>query len=355
MRHFLAWTVICVWACGPEAPPRVESEPSELQSVEVYDSLNGASRVETWFPLQEGNFWVLVRADGAEKRVSVVEMRPQMALLEGLWPTPVWVAWATPEATTLQVWMESAWGPLVRFGSAHDVWRTSSVACRGLNGHRAMADGLGLLQPSDYLDARRFEYAIEQSPRESCAPPFDALSFVAHVGLVELVVEGEVYVLKEAWVEGNRISSAAPSVEAKLVTDASDYISSANTHDCVSGECASNEVTAQARISFELYNRGTQPQRWDFSTHCQLDIEVFSSAGTLLHHVTEPETCTAEASSFTLEPGEAKRFERGLSLVDDSGLQLDGLFIIRVRLKPQSATSWVPHAAATVSVAIQKP
>lgn len=345
---------LSLFACGPDAVALVGDEATELDGTEAYDAaLTTSSRSKTWLPFQEGNSWTFRSSGGATRTVSLSEVHDGVALLTGLFPSPVWVGLTSDTATTLQQWNGTAWVPLVRFGYASTSWRTSAAACEGLVGKR-VATGTSVTTEADtFSDTRTIGYAQVTSPTARCAAPaFSELTFAANVGLVSFRTgSGVRFTLASAKVNGRELPAPqAAEVAARVTLDQASYVSVPNTIRCITTPCPSNAQTAAAKVSFSLVNSSGSAKTWQFSTGCQYDVELVSMSGAVVRRLSEGRSCTYALTSLTLSAGQSKSYVVSIPLEDRDGLQLDGAYTVRARLIPTGSPALTASAPLSVQV-----
>lgn len=348
-----------LFACGPDAIASVGAEDTEFDGNETFDAeLTSASRSQTWFPLQNGNTWSFKTSTGTTRVISVSEVSDGMALVTGLFAAPTWVGLSTDTATTLQMWGGEAWLPLLRFGYASTSWKSSSELCTGLIGRRTSTGTLVTTSAGSFTDTRTIGFAQVSSPTVLCAPPaFNELTFVPNVGLVAFRTgTGARFTLVKAKVNGKDIPVVtAPNITAAVRLDKTVYSSTPNTIRCITQPCMSNEVTAEARVTFELRNQGSASQTWNFSTGCQFDVELISSSGAVLRRLSTGRSCTYGLTSLTLNAGQSKSYTATVKLADAEGLQLDGSYTVRAKLIPAMGAVTAPAATTSLSVSVLAP
>lgn len=353
----LSMVALSLFACGPDAMA-VVADDAELDGTEAYDAeLTSTSRSSTWFPLQSGNSWTFKNSAGATRTVTLGEVSDNMALLTGLFASPVWVGLTSGSSTSLQMWTGSAWVPLIRFGYATTTWRTSSQVCTGLVGRR-LSTGTAIATPAgSFTDTRTISYAQVSSPTTLCAPQaFNELSFVPNVGLVAFRTgNNQRFTLVSAKLNGRTFPSQVEAdISARLTLDQANYVSIPNTIRCITTPCPSNEQTASARISFELRNVSSVSKTWQFSSGCQFDVELVSSSGAVVRRLSDDRACTFALTSVTLTAGQSKSYTVSMPLADKAGLQLDGTYSVRAKLIPSGMGS-APSASGSLSVSVLVP
>lgn len=359
MRSILVSMVaMSLLACGPDAMARV-GDDTELDGTEAYDAeLTSASRSSTWFPLQTGNTWTFKNSAGTTRTVTLTQVVGNQGLLTGLFAAPTWVGLTTDASTTLQLWTGSAWAPFVRFGYATTSWRTSSAVCTGLVGRRLSTGAVVSTPAGSFADTRTIGFAQVSDPVTLCAPQaFSELSFVPNMGLVAFRTgSNQRFTLVSAKINGTSYPVAPEAdLSAKLTLDQAHYVSIPNTIRCITTPCPSNAQTAAAKVSFELKNTGSVAKTWQFSSGCQFDVELVSSAGRVVRRLSEDRSCSFAQTSVTLGAGQSKSYSASLRLEDSTGLQLDGTYSVKAKLIPASNASTAPTASGSLAVEVLVP
>lgn len=348
---------VSLFACGPDAVASVSEEDSDFDGTESFNAeLTSTSRSQTWFPLQTGNSWTFKSSTGLTRTITVSNAADGMALVTGLFAQPTWVGLTTDSATTLQQWNGSAWIPLVRFGYASTTWKTSETLCTGLIGRRTSTGTAITTTAGTFSDTRTISFAQVSSPTVLCAPhAFNELTFVPNVGLVSFRTgTGTRFNLVSAKVNGRDVPVVtAPNLVASVRVDRPSYTSTPNTIRCITEPCASNEVTAETKITFELRNTGSASQTWTFRSGCQFDAELLTSSGALVKTLSAERPCTLSLTSLTLNAGQSKSWTASMKLADVEGQQLEGTYSVKAKLIPQAGVA--PSASTSLSVSILAP
>jgi hypothetical protein len=356
MRSLVLFAFVFAVGCGEPDASAMANDDSRDDLETVSAGLTSSSAATTWFPIQAGNSWSFSGPNGQTRTVSLSSVRDGVGQLSGLFSAPIWVGASTATSPTLMAWDGAAWVPFVRFGYTSTSWVFGENVCTGFTLRRSSTGTTVATPAGAFSDTRAISLTQNTSPTVRCAPPaVSALTFESRVGLIAFTSgRGERFVLTQATVNGVRVpaSSGAGKVEATVSLDKTAYVSEPNTIRCVTTPCPNNEKTAVVQASFTVTNRTSTTQRWDFATGCQFDLEVVSSTGIALVKLSTTQVCTQALSSLTLSPGQRKTFTGEVTLLDRTGLQLDGAFTLRARLVPRAGpTAPVASAPFTVRVA----
>lgn len=348
-------------ACGPEVGSlQDEGGPDDEGTESVSSELTSTSSSATWFPMAEGNTWTF-QATGSStttRTVRFAKVANKIGELSGLLSAPTWLGVTEPTSTTTYAWSaDDGWLPFLRFGYASTSWSFGTSPCSGFKMSRT-STGTAVTTPAGtFSDTRSIGLQQITSPTVRCAAPaVTNLTFVPQVGLVAFTTgSGQRFVLKEATVNGKRYPAPAGRIDAKVTLNASSYVSYPNTIRCITVPCPTNEVTAVVKATFEVSNTTSGTVKWEFNTGCQFDLEVVSSSGIVLQRLSNTQLCTQALSSLTLAPQQKRTYTGSVTLLDRTGLQLDGSFTLRARMTPRSGPSPAPSASAPFSVRVANP
>jgi hypothetical protein len=357
---FAAATLAC--GTGPDALAVVDqSGPDELGSSE--DNLT-SNKVSDWFPVANNNEWVFKAVGGtATRTVKMTDTSDGVGYLEGLLPGGKWIGVDATAPNTLYGWSDTlnAWKPFLRFGYAVTPWEfatTSGGPCDTLVIKRS-ATGVNSMSPAGlFKDGRSVSVNFKGGPTVRCAaPPLFELTFHPSVGLVSFVDGQNVkYVLTRATVGGKSYPTAAvPQADVRgfVKLDKVSYQNIPNTIRCVTTPCPSNGVTATAKLTYTVTNYGSAPFTYQFTSGCQMNVEVLTASGAVVKNLAIARLCTQALSSFTLAPGASKSFSDEFTVESDSGEQLAGSFKARASLQPRYSSMPAATASAGFTASIQ--
>ena len=89
-----------------------------------------SNSAQVWMPMQEGNSWTLVSANGATQTLAYSDVGGGMGWLDGLSSAGEWMGRAASAPNTLYAWNYDVaeWQPKFRFGYAVTPW-TIGAGC----------------------------------------------------------------------------------------------------------------------------------------------------------------------------------------------------------------------------------
>jgi hypothetical protein len=352
MRSLLLCCAVAMVGCGPDAAALVGADGSDVDQTESQEAgLTTSNKVSVWFPMHDGDTWTFKSTTtSATRTVKLSQVGSGMGLLQGL-GDDLWVGTNANTTNTLYAWDGSAWKVYLRFGYSNTVWSYGSGTCTGFKLKRS-STGTTITTPAGaFSDTRSIALMQISDPVTLCpAPALSEDTFVPNVGLVGFKTgKGERFTLKSATVGGQPVGGLP--VDASVTLDAASYISTPNTIQCITTPCPSNEKTASAKVRFQLVNTGPDELTWQFTSGCQVDVDLLSASGTVVSRYLEMQMCTAVMSTLRLSAGQRKTWTLDMPLADRSGNQLDGDFTVRARLVASGGGA-VPSATAPLSVSV---
>lgn len=331
-----------------DVEPELESSNGSLTS----DNAN------VWFPLAEGNTWNLKSTTGGTTRtVSMEDVWDGIGWLEGAVPNGRFVGLSKSAPNTLYSWKEetNTWEAFFRFGYATTSWTWGANACGTFTAKRTQTGATVVTPAGTFADTRTITFTLKPSPTARCAmPPFASFTFAPNVGLVAMTnPDGERWELTSAIVGGKKFPVATTTVAVKgtLKLDKASYVSKPNTIRCITTPCPSNEETAVAKLSYTVTNTSNVTQTWQFSSGCQLEVELMDGAGNSVNALSNGRFCTLSLTSVTLAPGQSKSYTAELPLKDRDGNQLSGKYTAKAYLVAKSGPAKA-EAVAPFSVSL---
>ena len=344
--------VMALAACGVDSSAKVGNDTFDPE-VEVSQGELSSSKVSDWFPMAEGNTWVLKTSAGATRTVSFSELEDGVAWLDGMVPGGRWAGVASSAPNTLYTWDEGQlrWDAFLRFGYASTQWVWGSGACGTYTAKRSGTGRTVTTAAGTFTDTRSIEFTLKPSPTARCvAPEFSEFTFAAKVGLVQVKTpNGEVFDLTSAKVGNKRYPVAPAGVSSKLVSDKAVYTSQGNTIRCITTPCPSNEEPAVAKLTYTLTNNTTTNKTWQFSSSCQTNTVIEDAQGNVVKNLQIARLCLAALTQVTLAPGQSKTYSEDIALASDSGQLLEGDYLAKMYLTPRDAS---PKMEATVKFSV---
>jgi hypothetical protein len=353
-------SVLALWGCGidGDATAFASSPRPELEATTSTENELGSSPSARWFSLEEGNTWSFLSVDGsAERTVTMTQVRDDIGLLEGLFGAGQWVH-APPRATgALQILnaQTRAWQPFLRFAGADRPWQfsLSGGPCDTYEARRTATGVVSRVPAGRFTGGRRFALSVVGAPNVRChGPVLTELTFHPSVGLVSFRDGANVqYQLAGATVGGTAYPQhPASDVRGEARLDRRTYTNTTNTIRCIRAPCPDNAVTAWAKLTYVVTNRGAQPATYQFSSGCQTRVRVLDATGAVVKDLERSRMCTMALTTLTLAPGAARTYSDRIELVSDSGEQLSGDYTVKVSLRTEEAELSV--AETTVGFAV---
>jgi hypothetical protein len=354
-RKLLITLGLVLAACGVNSTATIGEEAFEPEVEGSSDALS-SSKVGDWFPLAEGNTWVLRNAAGQTRTVSFSGLESDVAWLDGLLPEGRWAGITSAAPNTLYSWdPQGYWEPLFRFGYAVSSWSWGSGACGTFSAKRS-ATGRKVVTPAGtFTDTRSIAFTFKPAPNVRCAASADIgeYTFAARVGLVQLkTADGVVFDLVSAKV-GTK-TWPAPEVKATLTTDKAAYVSKGNTIRCITTPCPGNEEPATAKLTYKVTNTSSSTKTWSFSSGCQTNTLLFDANGAVVKNFEITRLCIQALTKIVLAPGQSKTWADELVLVGDDGTLLEGSYTAKTHLIPMDGKPAL-EASASFDVTVVYP
>ncbi len=335
-------------ACGVDSSAKVGNDQFAPE-LEVAEGELSSSKVSAWFPMGEGNEWVLQTASGQTRTVTFSDLADSVAWLDGMVPNGRWAGVASSAPNTLYTWDESGnrWDAFLRFGYAVSSWQWGSGACGTFTAKRSATGRKVETAAGTFTDTRSIEFVLKPSPTARCvAPSFSEFTFAANVGLVQIKTPaGEQFDLVSAKVGTKRWPLPSAGPVSKLSTDKAVYTSKGNTIVCITTPCPSNEEPAVAKLTYTLTNTTSTTRTWQFSSSCQTNTLVYDSKGDVVKNFEIARLCLASLTHVTLAPGQSKTYTEELTLTGDSGQLLQGDYTAKMVLTPRDNSPALPATA----------
>ncbi len=351
------WVVGLLWlaGCGVDSDATVGGVPSDAELTESSDEL-ASSRADVWWPLAQGNEWILQSPRGGTIRLAVSYSSGSIRYLEGMNGEGVWLGHASSAPNSLYVYnWDEGWGPLVRFGYAYTPWdvRYSDGPCDHFRARRSATGARVQAMAGAFTDVRKVEFEIRPDPTVLCRPPYvKELAFAPGVGPVALSSgTGETFLLASAKV-GQRQYGGVSGISVSVSADRAEYTSRPNTIACVTAPCPSNEVTAVARLTLTVRNTSSSARTFQFRSGQRFDFLLSDDRGELRATWSESQLFTQASGSLTLSPGQSRSFTAEMPLKGRDGQQLEGIFTVRGVLTTADGNG--PSATTTIRVTIQE-
>jgi hypothetical protein len=303
-----------------------------------------------WFPLQEGNEWVLRGTNDMTHVITCDEANGLVRAVTGLFREEVLLRLLSPNSPNLlgKYAEASRWSPAFRFGRPDErpwIFDLSQAGCDRFLAKWTQS-GLTIETPAGtFSHARRLELTLLPSPQVRCrAPLFTDLWFAPMIGPVAARTSaGEVLLLASAQIGGRTVPpQPGQGMVAVLTSDRDLYFSLPATNYCP--PCVTNalpcllpcvefaERPAVARFEFRVTNQTGSSQTFQFPSRQQFDIELIDRNGRVVRAWSDGQMFTQAVTEFTLLDGESKSFPASLPLTGRDGGLLVGDFHARAFL-----------------------
>lgn len=340
-RSLLVALFAAAQACGGTPPEQsaMGTPDDNSPDIDVEDSTAALSsdRAGRWFPMGEGDEWVL-KSTTSQRTLRVEYRHNALRFLSGLTANGMWLSFSSKLPNSLYVWNEDGrtWSPFIRFGYRLSAWKVapSSSPCEQYVAQRAGTDETLKTPAGTFSGIRRIAFTQTPAPNVRCAPgDFQEISFAPDFGPIEIVAgNGETFQLASALLAGEEFPGNTPPFTVSVHADQRVYVNQANTIYCITQPCPTNEVTATATFNLTVDNPGSTAQRFNFASGQQFDFEVVDSNGKVVLAWSDNRAFTMALTTFTLAPGDYKSFTGKVELKDRQGQQLSGNFKVRGKL-----------------------
>ncbi len=340
----LACLALALFGCGGTDLSTGLSEDALDSETELGEGTSelASSAARTWFPMSEGDEWVL--ASGTSKlTVKVDAASGALRHVTGLniGTEGLWLGFSSSSPNSLYAYNEdlNQWGPFVRFGYASTPWKfeTRNGGCDTFSAKRTQTGSSVVTPAGTFGDSRTIGFDLRPGPMVMCAAPtFKSITFIPSVGPVQIVSgAGEVFKLVSAKVGSKRFpASPAGTVSAKVTSDKTLYRNVPNSIRCITTPCPSNEVTARATFNLTVTNGTSSTKAYEFSSGQQFDFQIFDSAGRLVKSWSNDRMFTLAFTYVSIPAGGSKTFTGEVDLRDSNGLQLRGSYTVTGLLLP---------------------
>lgn len=348
-------------ACGDADSTAEIGNGAEFAAEEEVASTGDAllsSAASVWLPMQQGNTWTFTGETGATKTISFDDVGGGIAWLDGMSREAQWVGVASSAPNTLYSWNGSLakWEPFYRFGYAVTSWKIGS-GCDAFTLKRTATDATVTVPAGAFTGARTIGYQHNPPITARCiVPVLSSVTFAPGVGPIAFSSGGgEKFTLTSARVNGKVYPAAVAAVTAKLTFDKTAYVNKSNTIRCITTPCPGNGENAVAKFTYTVTNGTKTSQTWQFSSGCQFDVQLVSTAtNKVVKSVADGLFCTQALTQVTLAPGQSKSYAGQLELALEDGTQLDGAYSAKAFMVPRQgvASAAVVPASANLTVSI---